>query len=219
MRLIGVLLVLVACHDGAGTVSPDAATEPDGPPRSLGMTVTFNARPDLPGMVTDKVTVTDAVFQLEHLQLLSDAGADSRTTKMRFQLEWSDSASPPAQTFPDAPVARYQQILLDMRSDAHPPFSYSYQIQGTWQDEEDGKPKPFRIVDSMMLDVLVPCDVALPAGGSGSVAVRIDLRNALDGIDFSKLPPDNTGTLVLASGKPLSDLRNELIQHAFALDN
>jgi len=213
MRLLGVLLVLVGCH-GAGSVTPDASTEPDVPPRSQGLTVTWHARPSVPGMVSDKVTVTEAVFQLEHLQLLSDADI---TTHTRLQLAWNSQGGPSDEEFPDAAVARYQQILLDMRPDARPPFSYAYQIQGTWQDDDDSG--PFRIADPMILQVPVACDVTLPASGSVTVAVRLDLRNALNGIDFKNLPMDGSGVRVLIGGKQLADLRAQLMQHAFVLDN
>lgn len=212
MRLLGVLLVLVGCH-GAGSIAPDASTEPDVPPRSQGLTVTWHARPNLPGTVTDKVTVTDAVFQLEHLQLLSDAGD---TTHTRLQLAWNSQGVPSDEEFPDAPAARYQQILLDMRSDARPPFSYTYQIQGTWQDDDDSG--QFRIADPMILEVPVACDVVLSASGSMTVAVRLDLRNALNGIDFKNLPMDD-GVSVLSGGKQLADLRAQLMNHAFVQDN
>jgi hypothetical protein len=212
MRLLGVLLVVVGCH-GPGSVTPDASTEPDVPPRSQGLTVTWHARPGVPGMLSDKVTVTEAVFQLEHLQLVSDAGG---TTHTRLQLEWSSEGMPANEAFPEAPVAHYQQILLDMRSDARPPFSYSYQIQGTWQDDDDSG--PFRIADPMILEVPVACDVMLPASGSVAVAIRLDLRSALNGIDFKNLPMDG-GVSVLSGGKQLADLREQLMHHAFAQDN
>lgn len=211
MRLLGVLLVVVGCH-GAGSVTPDASTEPDVPTRSQGLTVTWNARPSVPGMITDKITVTDAVFQLEHLQLVSDAGG---TTHTRLQLEWGADGSPPDEEFPEAAVAHYQQILLDMRPDARPPFSYAYQIQGMWQDESSIR--PFQIADPTILEVPIPCDVMLPANGSVTVAVRLDLRDALSGIDFQSLPMDH-GMLVLNGGSQLSGVRDELTR-AFVIDN
>ncbi|HEX8113503.1 MAG TPA: hypothetical protein VF516_37490 [Kofleriaceae bacterium] len=210
MRLLGVLVVLVGCH-GAGSVAPDASTEPDVPPRSQGMTVTWNARPSVPGMITDKIIVTDAVFQLEHLQLVSDAGG---TTHTRLQLSWSSQGTPPDEEFPGAPTARYQQILLDMRSDVHPPFSYAYQIEGMWQD--DGNSRPFRIADPTILEVPIACDVTLPANGSVTVPVRLDLRNALNGVDFKSLQMKD-GVLV-PDVSQLADLRDALT-HAFVLDN
>lgn len=210
MRLLGVLVVLVGCH-GAGSVTPDASTEPDVPPRSQGMTVTWSARPSVPGMITDKITVTDAVFQLEHLQLVSDAGG---TTHTRLQLSWDSQGAPPDEEFPDAPTARYQQILLDMRSDVRPPFSYAYQIEGLWQD--NGNSRPFRIADPTILEVPIACDVTLPANGSVTVPVRLDLRNVLSAIDFRSLEMKD-GVLV-PDGSQLSDVRDALLQ-AFSLDN
>jgi hypothetical protein len=213
MRLLGVLLVLVGCH-GAGSVTPDSSTEPDVPPRSQGLIVTWRAQPSLPGKISDKIMVTDVVFQLEHLQLVSDASSD-HTTHSRLQLEWDSGGSPPDEVFEDAPVAHYQQIVLDMRSDARPPFSYAYQIEGTWQDDEDSG--PFRIADPTILQVPVACDVMLPASGSVTVAVRLDLRNALNAINFKNLPMDG-GVRVLSSGKQLVDLRDQL-RHAFVQDD
>lgn len=213
MRLLGVLLVLVGCH-GAGSVAPDGSTEPDTPVRAQGMTVTWSAKPSVPGVITDKVTVTDAVFQLEHLQLLSDAGVSTHT---RLQLAWGSAGRPADEEFPEAPAAHYQQILLDMRSDARPPFSYTYQIQGTWQDDDDSG--QFRISDPMTLEVPIPCDVTPPAKGSATVAIRLDLRNALNGINFKNLPPDSSGVRVLLGGPQLTGLRDQLSHHTFVLDD
>src|SRR5690242_7486794 len=98
MRLFGVLLVLVGCH-GAGSVAPDASTEPDVPPSSQGVTVTWHAKPNLPGMLTDKIVVTDAVFQLANLQLVSDASSDN-TTRAGIQLEWDADGAPADEEFP-----------------------------------------------------------------------------------------------------------------------
>jgi hypothetical protein len=213
MRLIGVLLVLVGCH-GAEPVALDASTGPDAPPRAQGMTVTWASRPSVPGMLTDKITVTEAVFQLEHLQLLSDVGD---TTHNQLQLAWDGDGVPADESFPEAPAARYQQILLDMRSDARPPFSYTYQIEGTWQDDDSSG--QFRIADPNTLAVQVPCDVTLPAKSSMTVAIRLDLRNALNGINFKSLPSDGEGVKVVSGGPLLVGVRMQLSQHAFAADH
>jgi hypothetical protein len=213
MRLLGVLLVVVGCHvDGA--VVPDATTEPDAIPRPKGMFVTWSARPALPGALTDKITITDVVFQLEHLQLISDAGADGRTTRSRYQLEWSATTMPEQEEFPDAPAAFYQRILLDIRGDVQPP--YAYEIRGTWQDNNG--PTPFLIVDKKMLEIPIDCSKTLSAGGSVSLKLKLDLRNALNGVDFQSLPPVG-GVLLLGGGPELDDVHHALEQHAFSLDD
>jgi hypothetical protein len=180
---------------------------PDVPTQTLGMSLSWNASPALPGPISDKLTVTDAVFGVEHLQLVSDAGADDRTTRYRYQLEWNASKTPPEESFPDAPVATYQQISLDVRPDVQPPFAY--QIQGTWIDEED-ELKPFRVADPTMIEIPIDCSASLPAGGSVSVSVKLDLRDALNSIDFRTVQESN-GMLVLNGGPQLLVFRTKLL--------
>jgi hypothetical protein len=211
MRLIGVLLVVVGCHVDT-LVVPDAPTEPDGPPRLQGMFVTWNARPALPGPITDKITITDATFQLEHLQLVSDAGADNRTTRTRYQIAWSAGGAPAQEAFPNAPAAVYQRILLDMRANGLPP--YAYDIRGTVRDG-DGV-RSFRITDKMMLEIPIDCSVALAAGGSVSLGIRVDLKDALDGINW-KDAQNQDGMLMLTPAQLLGV--HTQLEHAFELDD
>jgi hypothetical protein len=214
MRLSAVLLVVVGCHvDGA--VVPDATTEPDVMPRPQGMFVTWSAKPALPGPLSDKITITDVVFQLEHLQLISDAGADGRTTRSRYQLEWSATTRPAQEAFPDAPAAFYQRILLDIRGDVQPP--YAYEIRGTWQGDSGG-PKPFLIVDRRNLEIPVDCSKTLSAGDSVSIPLKLDLRNALNTVDFQMLQPMG-GMLFLGGGPMLDDVHEALEHHAFSVDD
>jgi len=111
MRLLGVLLVLVGCH-GAGSVAPDASTKPDVPPQAQGLTVTWRARPNVPGMITDKITVTDAVFQLQHLQpFVCDTGFT------RFERDARDAASPLLSCLPPGMV--HEHIAHRDRGDGH----------------------------------------------------------------------------------------------------
>jgi len=213
MRLIGVMLVCVGCHAG-GTMQPDSAIVPDVPVSGLGVSVTWNADPALPGSVTDKITVSDASFQVDHLQLLSDAGADDRTTRSRYQLRWSSSMTPSNEMFPDAPVAVYQKISLDIRPGF--PLPYAYQIEGTWRGDGE-ELKPFKIVDMSPLSIPIDCSVTLPAGGLGSIAIRVDLQDALNSIDFTHVS-EQDGMLLLNGGLQLADFHDRMT-HAFKLDD
>src|ERR1700704_4832395 len=65
MRFFWPMLVLAGCQPG-GVGSPDATDgSPDVPPRGQGLFVTWRADPGLPGVVSDKITVLDAMFQME----------------------------------------------------------------------------------------------------------------------------------------------------------
>ena len=212
MRSIGVMLVCLGCHAG-GILQPDSGIVPDGSGPGLGMSVIWDADPALPGSVTDRVTVTDADFQIDHLQLLSDAGADDRTIHSSYQLRWSASTTPSPEMFPDAPVAVYQKISLDLR----PGFraQYAYEIQGTWRDSDDDL-KPFKIVDTMGLSIPIECSVVLHAGDRASIEIRVDLRDALDNVDFAHVN-EQDGVRLLAGGPQLADFHGRMMR-AFKLE-
>jgi len=81
MRSIGILLVLVfaGCHVGSAA-QLDAPDKPgDGAQHSLGMFVRWRASPTLPGPLSDKLVVSDATFQLDHFQIVADAGSVTRS--------------------------------------------------------------------------------------------------------------------------------------------
>ncbi|TMQ21687.1 MAG: hypothetical protein E6J91_02365 [Deltaproteobacteria bacterium] len=151
MRLIGVLLVIAGCGNPDVPITPDGHPLPDGPPRVGGLTVTWNADPALPGEVDDKITVTEATFQIEYLQVESDLGLAERTTRSKFQLRWTSGVAPEPDTFREAPAATYQSVLIGIRP---APGQPAYEIKGNWQDDEAGSGagaggmmRPFRITD------------------------------------------------------------------------
>lgn len=213
MRPIALLLLAVGCH-ADNPVVPDAMLEPDTPPQQHGVSVTWHANPALPGPVTDRITVTEATFQLEHFQLLSDFGADNRTTRTRYQLAWNAAGAPEPEEFPEAPAGVYQRVLIDMRANGIP--SYSYEIRGTWRDGDELK--PFRVVDRQQLEARIDCSANLPAGGSTDIALRLDLRNALGRVDWERVPKDGDGVLTLNGGMQLGTLHDDL-EDAFEIDN
>src|SRR5512144_1663747 len=137
MRWTGVMLVFAGCnfssttrHDAPGEAGHDAQ-------RGLGMFVDCNASPTLPGPLSDKMSVSDATFQLDHFQIVADAGS---VTRSKYLLAW-DGAPPPQEAFPDAAPGVYSKITLDMMGGSF--GDYAYRIDGTWRD--NGVVKPFEI--------------------------------------------------------------------------
>lgn len=210
MRWIGVLLMVTGCQFSsmAGSNTPDAPG--DGHPRGLGMFVTWKANPAIPGILSDKITVSDASFQIDHLQVVADAGNVMRT---KYLLAWDQTTTPNTDAFPDAPPGMYSKVTLVMMSGGL--GTYAYQIHGAWKD--NGTTKNFEIRDSAALSIGFDCSEMLAAAGSATIGIRLDLRDALDGIDFRNVDEED-GTLELSDGQELFALRTRLMD-AFQLDN
>ncbi|TMQ21643.1 MAG: hypothetical protein E6J90_13820 [Deltaproteobacteria bacterium] len=222
MRLIGVLLVIAGCGNPDVPITPDGHPLPDGPPRVGGLTVTWNADPALPGEVDDKITVTEATFQIEYLQVESDLGLAERTTRSKFQLRWTSGVAPEPDTFREAPAATYQSVLIGIRP---APGQPAYEIKGNWQDDEAGSGagaggmmRPFRITDNMsMIMIQIACQKTLPADGSLTIPVKVNLKDAFDNLDFKNVPPVG-GVLVVDGGPALAAVRSQIAK-LFDLEN
>lgn len=219
MRFLGALMVFAACHMGGEPQGADASHDgtaigSDGPPSTLGMFVTWHADPALPGDVTDKITITDATFQLDHLQIVGDAGVDMRTTHSKYLLTWDSQSKPGQEMFPEAPVGVYSKIAMVMMSGAL--AERSYEIHGTWTDS-NMPARRFRIRDTATVSVSIDCDEELPAAGTANLAIKVDLKDALNGINF-KLLGDEDDELELKDGVQLMMFRDRL-KKAFKLDD
>lgn len=209
MRFLGPLLLLAGCH--AASVQPDAAIDGDGGSPARGLFVAWHAKPMLPGAIAANLTVTEATFQVEHLQVISDAGSEM-TTHAKYQLRWNSDGRPMAEMFHDAPVAVYSRISLSLMRSAS--SEYSIEIKGVWND--DGEEIPFEIEDDLPLNVMVDCDETLPAAGWASLAIEVDLRDAIGGINWKNVELDD-GELELDSGPELAGF-HERLRAAFRLD-
>lgn len=215
MRLIGVVFVLGACHAGS-VAGPDTPGGPgDDALHGLGMLVSWRANPTLPGVLNDKLTVTEATFQVDHFQLVADSVVDpASVTHSKYQLVWDGGTRPEQDSFPKAPPGVYSQAALVMMGGSF--GEDAFRIAGTWRDL--GPPIPFEIHDRNQLSITLDCNETLPAAGSAMIKIKVDLRSAIGGIDFKKLTVDEDGELELHDGQELLDFRDRL-QDAFSLDN
>lgn len=209
MRLLGVMILLVGCDAGMA-VGPDTPTKPvDGPQGDLGMFVRWNADPSLPGSLTEKITVSDVTFQIDHFQILADAGS---ITRSKYVLAWDREGSPQQDMFPEAPPGVYSKITLAMMGGGF--GENSFRIRGTWRD--NGPPKLFEIHDRSQLSISFDCDQTLSAASSATIDIKVDLEAAIEGINFKNLDSED-GVLELHDGPELMAFRGRL-QRSFALD-
>jgi hypothetical protein len=219
MRFLGVLLVFAACH-GESMATPDAASTPDAGPHSLGMFVAWSAIPALPGDLTDRLTVSQASFQLSRFQIVGDAGpGDARTSHAKYALTWDSRGAPPRESFPDAPVGVYSKLTLDMMPSS---LAATYDIQGSWlQHNPRGGGDtimPFRIRDFQPLSLTYDCDQTVPVDGSATIAVSVALKDAVDSVQFDNLV-DVGGVLVLTTGDPQMPGFRDRLARAFTIDD
>jgi hypothetical protein len=212
MRFLGFLIVLAGCPSGPAMVNPDAAH--DGMPPAAGMFVGWQADPALPGPLSDKVSVSEVSFRVSNFVVVGDGGAgDSRTTHASYELEWKSSGGPAQEVFPDAPAGMYSKVYLDFNVSRD---SHAYEIRGVWRDQ--GTSRPFKVEDDERLQVTLDCTKVLVGGAATIFEIRVDLRNALTGIDFAKLEEDD-GVLELKSGPELAKFRTTLAKSAFKVDD
>lgn len=187
MHRLALLLLIAACHD-AGSAPADA---PDSD--ALGLFVTWRADPMLPGPQTASVTLTDVTFGVDRLEVQSDA--DGRTTRSRFPLTWTAGAAPAPEAFPDAPSGLYSRVAITLGGF----YANAYELRGTWLD--NGKARPFAIVDRLTLKTSLELSETLAAGGAATVRIAVQLADAVAGVDFKRLH-EFDGVLVMLTGDP-----------------
>ena len=212
MRLIGAMILLgllTACHIGS-PAGPDTPVEPgDDAPHGLGMFVRWDADPGLPGPLTDRIGVSEVTFQIDHFQIVGDAG---NATHTKYLLAWDMDNVPQLDAFPDAPSGLYSRIDVVMMGGGS--FGEdAFRIEGTWRDS--GGPRRFQIHDRIPITVSLGCTEILPVAGSATIAIRVDLTEALGAVDYRNLDEEG-GVLDLHDGQEMSNFRDRLAQ-AFSL--
>jgi hypothetical protein len=143
--------------------------------------------------LTASVTLSQVTFQIDRFEVQSDA--DGSTTHSRYPLIWSAGAAPAQESFPDAPSGLYSRVAITLGGF----YADAYEIDGTWLDH--GTTRPFRIVDRVTLKAAFELSETLVAGGATTIAIAVELADAIGGVDFHRLH-DNAGQLELLTGDP-----------------
>jgi hypothetical protein len=200
MRLIGIMMVFAGCQNGGSAMPDTPVGTDDGSQHGLGMFVSWNANPALPGNLSDKLSVSEATFQLDHFQIVADSGGSMHS---HYLLTWSQGMVPPQEVFHDATAGVYSKASLDMGGSL---VNFAYQIRGTWNDDKG--PKSFKIEDQVPLTVLIDCNKMLSAAGSAEIAIKVDLSDPLGVVGFKDLE-DEDGLI------DISGQNNQIVLQAF----
>ena len=174
-------VVLAACHTGA---SPGA----DSGQTPAGLFVHWSTQPQaIPGDVGSNVTIRQAVFLLDYLRVIGDAGlTDTRTTAIALRIEWGSGTRPDDVPFTMAPTGLYSKVQLVL--DGHL-IDNSIHIEGTVV--VSGNTRAFEIEDRNGLLVSLNIQRMLQPGETATIGLEVDFANALSGIDWTTLPYDD----------------------------
>src|SRR6185503_6548504 len=137
--------------------------------------------PNLPGRIDNDLEVSDATFQVDHLQVTGDAGS-LETTRYHYMVAWSSDGGPGQDEFSEAQPALYSRISLQLTGGGG---EYAYQIHGTWTDKDNALSTPFTIRDRIPIIVnLTFPGKMLNAGSSLTLTIKVDLKDPLENIRF-----------------------------------
>ncbi|MBL9015133.1 MAG: hypothetical protein JNL83_13200 [Myxococcales bacterium] len=204
-----VLAVTAACGGGGGgggddTPVSDAAALSDAITQQ-GLIVNVVALPALPGEIKSDLTVTSVVFHVQRLQVIGDNGQPM--TSAAFDLGWQGEGTNPSPIdFPTAPSGLYSQVSIEIDASAAAPV---YEIFGTVK--VGGDIEMFHIRDTENLDIdITGYNVTLAPGQSAIMGVRLDLRDAIDGIDMGMLPMMMGRRTLETNDAQMSEFRDKL---------
>jgi hypothetical protein len=203
MKGMLVCLALVGCH-GTDIAPPDSQPASDALGDTHSLAITWVAQPGIPGPLNNTITVTAASFKVARVQAIGDAGGASRDDLV---VGWALESSPPPIVLPDAPTGIYSKVTLAV--DGGTALDIAYQIEGTVK--LNGQPTPFEIHDRNAIDIEVKdFDVTLPPVGTATLAIKLDLGDALDNIDYGNLDVDDGKLMLDTSDAQMPDFRSDL---------
>ncbi|MBA3822223.1 MAG: hypothetical protein H0X17_25280 [Deltaproteobacteria bacterium] len=187
--------------DGGPTDAGDANDANDAND-GAGLAITWESRPDtIPGDTSSGNTIASAMFRLENLRVVGDAGP---LTVGALTLQWAAGVVPAAVTVEQAPPGLYSRLLFDL---APGPTGFAYEITGTV--EVNGASRPFTIRDRAARSLSLDYSITLPPGGRATIPVRVESDRLVEAIDFDPLPFAN-GRYLVEDDATLAAVRAEL---------
>ncbi|HUJ57365.1 MAG TPA: hypothetical protein VLX92_02700 [Kofleriaceae bacterium] len=191
--------VVIAALFGACGAShhdhPDGSMPGDDGGGSAGLTVpwslTFDVPGDVPGSTFD-AEVDEVVFKVLSLEVTGDAG--SVQIPKEVDVGWDTTSKPDAIVFPSAPVGLYSKLSIRVDGQL---ADNSFWING--HATVGGTTYPFKIYDRYFLTMTIDLNTMLSPDGSASIPIQVQLDQALNTLDFSKLDRDDD-TITLDNG-------------------
>ena len=191
----GVVAVALTGCPGPDDDRPDAGADGG----NTGLVVTWSSQPEIPGTVKDLLTVTRAVFWIEDLRVVSDAGTLALATAAT--VAWEDDRTPAPIEIADPPAALYSRLLLELDRGAGPS---AYELEGT----VDGIPYLIRDPEPLALSD----EFRRPLPPRLALEVEIRVGELVDDLEFDEVPLV-AGRHVLEAGDPqLASVRARLAE-------
>lgn len=201
--LVASAMTLGACH-----VSDEPT--PDG--SGSGLSILWSARPEpIPSEPSSDRTIERAIFHLDDPRLVGDAGSIDLDLE---KLEWSRGIVPAALPVAGALPGLYSRFLFELEGGVEGGGTYGYEITGTVKINDSFQ--PFTIRDAAELGLSLDLSIMLPAGGSATIPVRVNLDKIVGAVNFAQVPKDDGRYLVDSSSPQISAVR-AAVRDAFSV--
>lgn len=201
MRAFHRIPVIAALVVAAAGCSVGDNPLPDGGDK--GLSIQWISRPGvIPSEPSSDMTIDHVVFHQDDLRVVGDAGPIDLD---RDELEWSRGITPTALPVMGALPGLYSRLLFELDGSDGSEVSYAYEITGTVKVNDTFQ--PFTIRDTSGLGISLEFSIMLPAGGSATIPVRIELDKIVGVVNFSQVSKQDGRYLVDNASSQISSVR------------
>lgn len=194
-------MALTGCPIGDDPPPPP----PDGPPGGSGLTITWTSRPaQIPGALSPDLRIDRAAFRQDDLRVEGEPG----TARLdRDELEWASGVTPADLPVTGASPGLYALLSFKLEGDEEDD-EYAYEITGSVR--VNGQDREFTIRDTNNFGISLGFSITLPAGGTATIPVHVDLDELVNAVDFEQLQPEDGKYLVDRNSSQISEVRNAI---------